>query len=227
MTPQEHILFNLAKTSMPIINGAISTNDFIKLDLSVQNEELLPYDISDPAQCQAYIDLKLKEKRAQMALGGYLEVRNLYRSSPNFASEGPEERNIHLGLDIWAAAKTRVLVPWEGKIHSFANNNSPGDYGPTIILEHKTQKLVFYTLYGHLSVESLERLSAKQYFNQGELLATLGTPEENGHYAPHLHFQIILDLMDFSGDYPGVCTKSQLDYYKNNCPNPNILLKLY
>ena len=166
MTPQEHILFNLAKTSLPIIKGSISTNDFINLDLSVQNEELLSYDISDPSQCQAYIDLKLKENGARMALGGYLEVRNLYRSSPNFTSEGPEERNIHLGLDIWAAAKTPVLVPWEGKIHSFANNNSPGDYGPTIILEHETQKLVFYTLYGHLSVESLERLSSKRYFSQ-------------------------------------------------------------
>ena len=227
MTPQEHILFNLAETSLPITKGVFSTNDFIKLDLSVQNDELSSYDISNASQCQAYIDLKLKENKAQMALGGYLEVRNLYRSSPNFATEGPEERNIHLGLDIWTAAKTPVLVPWEGKIHSFANNHSPGDYGPTIILEHETEKLVFYTLYGHLSSDSLRELSYGKYFMQGEALANLGTSEENGNYAPHLHFQIILDLMDFSGDYPGVCTKSELDHYRNNCPDPNILLKLY
>ena len=106
MTSHERILFNLAKSPLPIIDRTLSTNDFINLDLSVQNDELLSYDVSDPFECQAYIDLKLRKNRAQIALGGYLEVRNLYRASPSFTSDGLEERNVHLGLDIWAPAKT-------------------------------------------------------------------------------------------------------------------------
>ena len=227
MTSQEQILFNLSKSPLPIINRPLSTNDFMYLDLSVQNDELSSYDISDSSECQAYIDSKLQINKVQTALGGYLEVRNLYRASPNFTSNGLEERNIHLGLDIWAPAKTPILVPWDGIVHSFANNNISGDYGPTIILKHQTPKLEFYTLYGHLSLKSLENLSKGLYFSQGDVLAALGTTEENGYYAPHLHFQLILDILDHIGDYPGVCTKSKLDYYKNNCPDPNLLLKLY
>lgn len=227
MTSQEHILSNLADSPLPIVDRSLWTSGFINLDLSIQNDELLSYDVSDPFDCQAYIDHKLQKNKAQIALGGYLEVRNLYRMHPNFASEGLEERNIHLGLDIWAPSKTPVLVPWEGKVHSFANNNIKGDYGPTIILEHRSPKLVFYTLYGHLSPESLEKLSKGSFFRQGKVLATLGTSAENGYYAPHLHFQLILDIHDHSGDFPGVCTKSELDYYKKNCPDPNLLLKLY
>jgi len=41
-----------------------------------------------------------------------------------------------------------------------------------------------------------------------------------------LHFQIIKDIKDYKGDYPGVCAAKDLKYYKNNCPNPNLLLKL-
>jgi len=48
----------------------------------------------------------------------------------------------------------------------------------------------------------------------------------NGDYAPHLHFQIIIDMEEKTGDYPGVCSENKLEFYKNNCPNPNLLLKI-
>jgi hypothetical protein len=41
-----------------------------------------------------------------------------------------------------------------------------------------------------------------------------------------LHFQIIEEISNTFGDYPGVCSKSDLDYYLKNCPDPNLLLKI-
>ena len=65
-----------------------------------------------------------------------------------------------------------------------------------------------------------------QVFRAGAIIATLGDASVNGDYPPHLHFQIIRDIQGFEGDYPGVCSKNELDFYLENCPNPNLLLKL-
>jgi murein DD-endopeptidase MepM/ murein hydrolase activator NlpD len=48
--------------------------------------------------------------------------------------EETEERNIHIGLDLWIKAGTPILSALDGKIHSFISAGF-GDYGPTIILE--------------------------------------------------------------------------------------------
>jgi murein DD-endopeptidase MepM/ murein hydrolase activator NlpD len=85
---------------------------------------------------------------------------------------------------------------------------------------------IFYTLYGHLSRSSLLGLQVGQMVSQGEQIAKLGEPAENGDYAPHLHFQLILDLQGRSGDYPGVCCASDLAFFRVNCLDPNLLLRL-
>jgi murein DD-endopeptidase MepM/ murein hydrolase activator NlpD len=110
-------------------------------------------------------------------------------------------------------------------VHSYKNNNNLGDYGPTIILEHKISNTKFYTLYGHLSLASITSLKIGQKFVKGEQIATLGNISVNGDYPPHLHFQIIRDIQDSFGDYPGVCSKKDLEFYIRNCPDPNLLLK--
>jgi murein DD-endopeptidase MepM/ murein hydrolase activator NlpD len=72
--------------------------------------------------------------------------------------------------------------------------------------------------------ESLDGKKKGQTIGKGEQIATLGTPEVNGNYAPHLHFQLIRDLQGLEGDYPGVSNRRDLDFYKHNCPDPNLLL---
>ena len=226
MTAEEKILNNLSDTTLPIIDQSIPLRYFVGLDLSIKNHELSNYNITDPVQCQAYIDLVLHKNKALVAYGGYLEERNLYKNNAKFTAAELKSRNIHLGLDIWAPPKTEVIAPCDGLIHSFADNSGDGDYGPTIILKHETAELVFYTLYGHLSRDSLINIHKNKPLKRGEVVANLGYPEENGHYAAHLHFQLILDLEGFEGDYPGVCSESKLHFYKQNCPNPNLLLKI-
>ena len=109
-------------------------------------------------------------------------------------------------------------------IHSFQYNQNHGDYGPTIIVEHEIGSDRFDTLYGHLSRESLNRLEPEMKVKAGDKIAELGTSRVNGDYAPHLHFQVIIDLEGKKGDYAGVCTQQEVSNYSKNCPNPLLLL---
>lgn len=210
--------------SIAVLDTAISLSDYEPLDLSVQNRELDGYAMTTPEGCQSYIDIILGKAGKKIAFGGYLEQRGIYDSFGRFG-EG-EQRNIHLGMDFWHAAGTKVHVPIDGVVHSFRNNSDVGNYGPTIIMEHRFRSISFYTLYGHLSLESLEGLEKGKVFKRGDILATLGAPEINVNYAPHLHFQIIEDIQGYEGDYPGVCSQKELHFFQKNCPNPNLLLKL-
>lgn len=213
--------------AFPLLGLKASSLSYIPLDLSINNPELDKVDVSSSKALETYIWQHLKRHKAQVAYGGYLERRGIYNRSDYFNKSNPEtERNIHLGLDIWIESNTPIYAPLEGELHSFNNNTNYGDYGPTIILEHQTKGCKFYTLYGHLSLESLQGKKVSDKVSQGQQIATLGTAEVNGDYPPHLHFQIIVDLKGNFGDYPGVSNQQDLEYYKTNCPNPNLLLKL-
>lgn len=196
------------------------------MDLAVSNPDLNKFELNNIAAFETYLGQQRKKFDSKIAFGGYLEKRNLYQRSSLFKYKDTEERNIHIGIDLWTQAGTAVICPLDGLIHNFKNNASIGDYGPTIILKHQLENDVFYTLYGHLSLESLENLKTGMSFKKGQQLASLGNPSENGDYAPHLHFQIIKNIADYDGDYPGVCSESDLDFYLENCPNPNLLLKI-
>ncbi len=211
------------KEPVCILDPGIPLSDYRKIDLSTANGELEKVDLTDPEACGAYIEQFLSENRGKVAYGGYLERRNLYTDKPAFFSAN-SPRNIHLGVDFWAEAGTEVLTPLDGTVHSLKNNSTKGDYGPTVILQHNRDNNAWYTLYGHLSLETLDYLEVGQLLKAGELVGTLGTTDINVNYAPHLHFQLIMDIGSYEGDYPGVGSADELDYYQNNCPDPYFLL---
>ncbi|MCB0442623.1 MAG: peptidoglycan DD-metalloendopeptidase family protein [Flavobacterium sp.] len=209
-----------------VIDKNLPYNQYVSIDLSVDSDILYGKKLLNSQDYTFFIAKYLHQKNATVGYGGYLEKRNLYRRSSIFNSSYKEERNIHIGLDLWTKAETPVLAALDGVVHSFQNNKALGDYGPTIILKHTLNNCEFYTLYGHLSLESIALLKINQKFKKGEPIAYLGETSVNGDYAPHLHFQIIKDIEEFYGDYPGVCSEKELIRYKNNCPNPNLLLKI-
>ncbi|MBI6120028.1 peptidoglycan DD-metalloendopeptidase family protein [Salegentibacter maritimus] len=211
-----------------VLDVNLKEEDYIVIDLSENNIELGKVDVSSSRAFSNYIAEYLNSFGKKVAFGGYSEVRKLYRRSELFTASEDEDsnRNIHLGLDFWANAHTDVLAVLDGKIHSFNDNSNFGDYGPTIIIEHSFQEKKFYSLYGHLSRASLENLKPEMPIKKGEKIGELGTAEENGDYAPHLHFQIIEDLDEKIGDFPGVTSRKDLDFYLQNCPDPNYLIKL-
>ena len=213
--------------SVRVIAPEVSLDSYKKINLSDEKLKIESIDYNSSKKLSAYINDYLNIDNKKVAYGGYLEKRSIYKRSSNFNSlDNKNDRNIHLGIDLWANAGTPVLAAFDGSIHSFKNNNNLGDYGPTVILKHIVQGIQFYTLYGHLSLNDLVSLRIGDKVLAGSAIASLGSSEENGDYPPHLHFQIIIDLGDFNGDYPGVCSKNDLKYYRHNCPDPDLVLKL-
>lgn len=212
--------------NVKVIAPEIGYTAYCDINLSAPTTDLLNLDLTNSQLFEIFIENHLQSNGAKIAFGGYLEKRNLYKRSIVFKDANIEERDIHIGLDLWIKAGTNVLAALDGTIHSFQNNDALGDYGPTVIIQHIINDCVFYTLYGHLSLESLSDKKIGQTVNKGEVIAQLGASPINGDYAPHLHFQIIADLEGKKGDYPGVCAEKDLAFYKNNCPDPNFLLQI-
>lgn len=159
--------------------------------------------------------------------GGYDEDRAIYQGEA--FTGGPnaqdEPRTVHMAFDVAAPAGTEVFAPLDGIVHSFRDNASAFDYGPTIILEHAlAPDLTLWSLYGHLSRESLDGLHVGKAIAAGDRIASLGTAEVNGNWPPHLHFQLILDIGDMQGDFPGVFRKSERDRWRLICPDPRRIL---
>ena len=114
-----------------------------------------------------------------------------------------EPRSIHLGVDIWGPVGTPVFAPLGGVVYGFAFNDQFGDYGATIILQHQVDATSFYTLYGHLSLQDHRLVERRPVYYRGQQFAHFGRKEENGHWPPHLHFQVIYDIGLNISDYPG------------------------
>ncbi|WP_333878889.1 peptidoglycan DD-metalloendopeptidase family protein [Flavobacterium sp.] len=209
-----------------VMAAAIDYAEYVALDLAVTNTDLAAQSLATAQDYEHYIQQHLDQHQAKIAFGGYNETRNLYQRSTVFKNENADERNIHIGLDLWMNEAAPIYAALDGTIHSFQNNAALGDYGPTIILQHEIEGHLFHTLYGHLSLDSLKDKKTGQAVAKGERIATLGLPPINGDYAPHLHFQIIIDMENKQGDYPGVCSSKTLAHYLRNCPDPNLLLKI-
>ena len=210
----------------PVVEVDKDNDRIVSIDLTSSNTSLNSDVVGDIAKFEAFVNEFLSLNGAKFAVGGYLEYRDLYSRSDVFsASSNDEERRLHLGIDIWGPSGTAVYAPVDGKVHSFAMNDVKGDYGATIILQHEIQGHCFHTLYGHLSASDLD-IKLGQQIEKGSLLAHFGTHEENGYWPPHLHFQVIVDMENKQGDYPGVCSLKNKSYYANNCPDPNLILQL-
>ena len=211
----------------PVIDKQYKKSDFVHIDLSGENKDLNKIEIPSATEYKKYIDEYLASKKGRVAYGGYNERRNLYQQSVIFQDDSkPSPREVHIGLDLWCEAGTTVIAPLDGTVHSCNDNAGFGNYGPTIILEHNLGDKTFYTLYGHLSRPSIKNLAFGQIIEAGDKIGVIGTSKVNGDYAPHLHFQIIEDLQGYTGDYPGVVAKQELESYLKNCPDPNLLLKI-
>lgn len=209
----------------PVMGEALTAENTMKLDFSGENTDLLKLDLGDTPSFDGYVFDLIKSNGKKYGIGGYLENRSIYRRSDVFGTDESEFRNIHLGIDIWTEAGAPVYAPMAGKVHSFQDNAGFGNYGATIILEHEVVGKPLYSLYGHLFLSDLDGLKVGQEVNAGDLLCHVGPFPENGDWPPHLHFQLMWDLHGNVGDYPGVASKKNLEFYKVNCPDPNLVLK--
>jgi len=228
MTSAEQIQAALkahAKELHPVVPFDPGRDRLYPFDFTSNNQELRPEQIADTESFAAYINLTLQQHHARYGIGGYGEHRTLYARSKHFDTE-EEPRRLHLGIDVWGPAGTAVMAPLDGIVHSFAFNNNDSDYGATLILTHHLGGAGFHILYGHLSLNSLKNRYEGQHVSKGEVIAEFGMRFENGNWPPHLHFQLIVDMQGWKGDYPGVCKFSEREKWLANCPDPDIVLQM-
>ena len=196
------------------------------IDLSIDSSVLANHkNYDDDKTFVKIIERHLEDASIDIAYGGYMECRPFY-ITPQYTyknNDGLQYRSMHLGMDFWSNSGTEVLAPFDATIFSFANNSKARDYGPTIILKHEYPGGVFFTLYGHLSKDSLEGLSEGMFIGQGTTFAKIGGMEENGDWPPHLHFQIILNMFNDKTDYIGVANAIDRNFCEQICPNPSLL----
>ncbi|WP_411274758.1 peptidoglycan DD-metalloendopeptidase family protein [Daejeonella sp.] len=193
-------------------------------DFTAANDSLKFAILADTDTFSTWVRQIIEKENCRYGIGGYDEHRTIYSRSDLFdANEEP--RRLHLGVDVWGPAGTPIFTPLNGTIHSFKFNDNFGDYGATLILEHDADGVRFHTLFGHLSLASIENLAKGTFVRRGEKIAEFGDILENGHWPPHLHFQIIFNMQGLEGDYPGVCRFSERESFLGNCPDPHIILK--
>ncbi len=167
------------------------------------------------------IDRMIEDQDGSFGVGGYGEYRPCYEAD-RFqvrTNHGPAWRTLHLGVDVWAPPGTPVRAPLDGQVHSVQLNAGDGNYGPTLLLAHPvSEELTFFTLYGHLDPDVLDRRPPGTPVRRGETLATIGRPPSNGNWPPHLHFQVVLDLLGHRGDFPGLAIPKERDTWCSLCP---------
>lgn len=210
--------------SFPIMGEALCTENMLPLDFTEANKALSEVDLSNTAEFNTFVFNQMRTANKKYGIGGYLEKRAIYRRSEVFATESSNFRNIHLGIDIWTESGNPLYAPLAGRIHSFRDNQGFGNYGPTLILSHELDEKTLYSLYGHLSSASLAHFVVGREVNAGERICEIGPYPENGDWPPHLHFQLMWELDENWGDYPGVAAEKDLDYYRQNCPDPAPLI---
>jgi 4-aminobutyrate aminotransferase-like enzyme/Ser/Thr protein kinase RdoA (MazF antagonist) len=216
------------RTGSSVIDADLRSTPLHVFDLSVGSTLLG----ADPANTEASwltraIFGTMESENVSIGVGRYGEARLLY-SSPLFGSDADptqERRTIHLGSDLFVEPGTPIRAPLNGVVHLLAENTAALDYGPLVILRHTTdEQQELFTLYGHLTRETLRELKPGQMIAKGEVFARVGSVSENGGWPPHLHLQIILDLLERGAGFPGVSRASERAIWESISPDPNLLL---
>ncbi|MEE9407168.1 MAG: aminotransferase class III-fold pyridoxal phosphate-dependent enzyme [Polaribacter sp.] len=206
----------------------INKNEAHHLDLNVSSKWIgHQQDFNNLDLFQFKIDQLQKEVPTKIIAGGYLEPRALYTSTAydKIGNSGRESRSIHLGVDFWLPELTPIHALFNGEIVIVVNDAGDKEYGGLVVLKHTFEDFEFFTLYGHNTIESATKHKVGNIILKGEKIVELANYPENGNWAPHLHFQILLSLFDYKVDFPGVTYLNQIDVWKSICPDPNLLFK--
>lgn len=186
---------------------------------------------SDPAHLEtgplsARIAEAMARDGARVGIGRWDEARPIYLGPAFRDGDHPtdEHRTVHLGIDLFVEAGVALHTPLPGVVEAVADNPSPKDYGPVVVLRHEPEDVPpFFTLWGHLDPEVLDRLRPGDRLASGDRVARVGAPPGNGDWPPHLHLQIVVDLLDLGHDVPGVAPPRERTLWRSWFPDPSAL----
>ena len=179
-------------------------------------------DNTEPA-LTARVRRAMRDAGVRVAAGRYDELRPPYSTVADAGDLDP--RSVHLGVDLFVEPGMMVHAPVAGVVHDAGESRSALGYGPTVVLRHQTSDgTPFFTLYGHLDPDALSLCPRGRSVAPGAQLGRVGTRDVNGGWTPHLHFQVIIDLLELGRRFPGVGHSSQRTAWRALSPDPNLIL---
>ncbi|MFT5111494.1 MAG: 4-aminobutyrate aminotransferase-like enzyme/Ser/Thr protein kinase RdoA (MazF antagonist) [Parasphingorhabdus sp.] len=205
-----------------------NSNNLRLLDLSIDGEHANDLrQLTSAKKFTRFIFNKMKSVNASVGVGRYLEKRGIYQSEVFETMNPAERRDRHLGIDLFMNAEEPLYAPLSGTVEGIANNSDAYDYGPIVILRHEPQPgLIFWTKYGHLSLQTLDHLVVGQSIERGEIIGWIGNYPHNGNWPPHTHIQILTTLLGMGTGIHGVGNASSISTWQSVCPNPNLILNM-
>jgi len=183
---------------------------------------------NDPDAYGRWLDERMRHAGARYAIGLYGERREVYTTGQFESAASDQRRSVHLGIDLFVPAGTPLHAPLAGTVVSVQDNDMPLDYGPTVIVEHRCGEdgPPFWTLYGHLARSTLTMVAPGQRVEPGQPIGEIGDRAVNGGWTPHLHFQLITDLLGETDNFNGAGEPGNMDVWGAISPDPNLVLGL-
>jgi 4-aminobutyrate aminotransferase-like enzyme len=208
----------------PVVEADLSAGNVAVLDAAIASTPLAHPSRDGGENLTAWWLSEQTRVAPRIGLGRFGEDRGLY-DHPD-SPRDPDPRDIHLGVDIFVPAGSRILAPYPGVVEDTGNDAGRHGFGGILVLRHETDAGVpFWTVYGHLAPASLAGLRPGQRIAQGETLARLGTMNENGNWPPHLHVQLMTHLMGWRAEeVMGIAWVSQWELWREICLDPSIIL---
>jgi 4-aminobutyrate aminotransferase-like enzyme/Ser/Thr protein kinase RdoA (MazF antagonist) len=207
-----------------VIRPAITKPRVLALDLTAASPNAAAWATLDADGAECLIEQRAAEAGADFAIGLYGEDRTIYKGDAFDIGAAGARRTVHLGVDLFGPAGEPVHAPFAGHVAFIHDDAVAFGFGPTVLLEHRTDGGdVFWTLYGHLSRQSVQKLSLGQAIARGEAFAAFGAPSENGNWSPHLHFQVVTDHLGLEARMHGVGVGDQWQVWRAVSPDPSVV----
>lgn len=205
----------------PVVRPTLAKPKVLALDLTAAGPD---WSALDAVGAERLIDEYVAQAGADFAIGLYGEDRAVYKGDAYETGAAGARRTVHLGIDLFAPAGEAVHAPFAGTVAFIHDDAVAYGFGPTVLLEHRTDEGdVFWTLYGHLSRRSVQKLSLGQPVAKGEAFAAFGAAAENGNWSPHLHFQIVTDHLGLEGRMHGVGVRDHWQVWRAVSPDPSVV----
>ena len=148
-------------------------------------------------------------------------------SLPSLPIGAPAGGRCTSGWTCRATAGTSVHALADGVVERVDDESIAGGYGPVITLRHEpADGPGFFTLYGHLD-RAVDGGGGRAYrWRRRAPSPRWDAPPDNGNWPPHLHFQLMTDLLDLDGPFPGVALPDHWTTWSSLCPSPAAALGL-
>lgn len=143
---------------------------------------------------------KLEKLSGGNIYGGFLEDRSSF-----FDERHDPKLNIHVGVDLWSPAGTKITFPYETTVR-FARiaSKTRGGWGGRLDLQYYDRVFIL----GHLVAPEFREGSI---IPAGKIVGELADRENNGGWLPHLHIQEMdADFYDLWND------KNDIDAYASD-----------